>query len=268
MKYTIEGFSQKYALSFKKTVPYKDKEKTIKLDFTDLVILRWFVDFYPNMRKMSVDGREYAILTHNKLLSDLPLLDITKRACIERMQKLVEFEILDYQLVKEGGTFSLYTFGKNYINLVRSTDTGVAQSTNAGGIRSTDTGGGGQPANKDNSIIDIELENKIIYIVEYLNKKVDAKYRPDTKGTVKLLTGLLTGKNPYTVEDCIKVIDNQCAKWKGTEWEQYLRPSTLFGTKFENYLNGKVTKNNSAQYNEKPPSSERDYGKAGIGSWD
>jgi uncharacterized phage protein (TIGR02220 family) len=28
------------------------------------------------------------------------------------------------------------------------------------------------------------------------------------------------------------------AKWKGTEWEQYLRPQTLFqASKFENYLN-------------------------------
>jgi uncharacterized phage protein (TIGR02220 family) len=94
------------------------------------------------------------------------------------------------------------------------------------------------PNNKD---IDNELNNKIIYIVEYLNGKAGTKFRSDSKATVKLLSGLLTGKKPFSVEDCKKVIDNQCAKWKGTEWEQYLRPSTLFGTKFENYLNAKVT---------------------------
>ena len=38
------------------------------------------------------------------------------------------------------------------------------------------------------------------------------------------------------------VIDKQCEKWKGTEWEQYLRPATLFGAKFENYLNAKMPK--------------------------
>ena len=153
MKYTIEGFSQEYAMTLKKTVPGKDdKEKTIKIDCTDLVILRWFVDFYPNMKKITVDGREYAWLTHKKLIADLPLLDITKRACIERMQKLVEFGILEYKLIKNGGTFSLYAFGKNYMNLVRSTDTGEGQSNNIGGIRSTDTGEDGQPHNKDSSI--------------------------------------------------------------------------------------------------------------------
>ena len=163
MKYTIEGFSQEYAMTLKKNVPIKDgKEKTIQIDCTDLVILRWFVDFYPNMKKISVDGREYAWLTHKKLLDDLPLLDITKRACIERMQKLVEFGILDYKLLKDGGTFSLYTFGMNYINLIRSTDTGGVQSNNIGGIRSTDTGGCGQTDNKDNSIIYPSISDKSI----------------------------------------------------------------------------------------------------------
>ena len=158
MKYTIEGFSQEYALTLKKTVPTKNgKKKEIKIDFTDFVILRWFVDFYPNMRKMTVDGREYAWLSHNKMLADLPLLDISKKACIERMQKLVEFEILDYRFIKDGGTFSLYTFGKNYINLVsdeKSTDYGVGGQPT--------TGVGGQPATKDKSIINKSIIDKSI----------------------------------------------------------------------------------------------------------
>lgn len=169
MRYTIEGFSQEYAMTLKKTVPVKDKQKTIQIDCTDLVILRWFVDFFPNMKKITVDGREYAWLTHKKLLADLPLLDITKRACIERMQKLVEFEILDYQLLKDGGTFSLYAFGKNYINLVDSTNTGM-QSKNTGGMQSNGIGGAqsnatgmcGQPGNKDSSIIHSSINNSSI----------------------------------------------------------------------------------------------------------
>ncbi len=166
MKYTIEGFSQEYATTLKKTVPAKDgKEKLIKIDCTDLVILRWFVDFYPNMKKMNIDGKEYVWLAHNKMLTDLPLLDISKRACIERMQKLVEFGILEYKLIKEGGTFSLYTFGENYMNLVQSNDTGVCSNgvgvygqPTQGGIRSTDTRGDGQPDNKDNSISDTSIK--------------------------------------------------------------------------------------------------------------
>ena len=162
MRYTIEGFSQEYAMTLKKAVPVKDKQKTIQIDCTDLVILRWFVDFYPNMKKMTVDGKEYAWLTHKKLLADLPLLDITKRACIERMQKLVEFGILEYKLIKDGGTFSLYTFGKNYINLVRSNDTGGMRSNGIGGMQSTNTGECVQPDNKDSSITYPSISNSSV----------------------------------------------------------------------------------------------------------
>ena len=151
MKYTIEGFSQEYATTLKKKIKQKGKEKEIKIDCTDLVILRWFVDFFPNMKKMIIDGKEYAWLTHKKMLNDLPLLDISRRACIERMQKLVEFGILEYKLIKEGGTFSLYGFGKNYENLVQSKKHGSTFEPHRGG-GSNDIGGVyGQTHNKDSS---------------------------------------------------------------------------------------------------------------------
>lgn len=140
-------------MTLKKTVCTNGKQKTIQIDCTDLVILRWFVDFYPKMKKMIVDGREYAWLTHSKLMNDLPLLDITKRSCIDRMQKLVEFGVLDYKLIKDGGTFSLYSFGQNYINLVDKSNDGM-QSTNIGGMQSTNIGVCSQLHNKDSSIKD------------------------------------------------------------------------------------------------------------------
>ena len=241
MKYTIEGFCQEYALTLKKTVQTKGGEKRIKIDCTDLVILRWLVDFYPSMKKMHVDGREYVWLTHKKLLEDLPLLDITKRACIERMQKLVEFGILDYRLLKEGGTFSLYAFGENYINLVQSTDTGGVQSTVTEGMLSTDTGGGGQPHNKDNSIINPSIKDQSIkqynIVVDYLNARAGTHYKATSKATQQHINARL--KEGFKIEDFIRVVDNMCIEWKNSEWEQYLRPSTLFGSKFENYLNRK-----------------------------
>lgn len=94
----------------------------------------------------------------------------------------------------------------------------------------------------NNKSINNELFNNIKYIIDHLNDKAGTEYRYTTDLTQKKLKSLLTGKNPYTVEDCITVIDKKCAEWKGTEWEQYLRPSTLFGNKFEDYLNGKTKK--------------------------
>lgn len=268
MKYTIEGFSQEYAMTMKKQVTVRNKIVTKQIDCTDLVILRWFVDFYPNMKKIEVDGKQYAWLTHSKLLKDLPIIDISKRSFIDRMQKLVEFEILDYKLLKEGGTFSLYGFGKNYINLVQSdrmqsNNTGddgqTAQgeqsnkpqgsgSNNTGVVQSTDTGEVVQPANKDSSINDSSfndssIKNKsIIYkeIVDFLNEKAGTAYRPTTKKTQTLIDARM--HEGFTVEQIKIVIQKKCDDWLGNaKMEEFLRPLTLFGDKFESYLNAPVS---------------------------
>lgn len=202
MKYTLNGFSQEVALTFKKTVAVKDgKEKTIKIDCTDLTILRWFVDFYPNMRKMNVDGKEYAWLTHKKLIDDLPILDISKRSCVERMQKLVEFEILEYTFVKDGGTFSLYRFGKNYEKLIsskgmQSNVDGYAdeaaqgmRSTVDGGVQSNVDGVSGQTDNKDNSFSNSSFNHPSTNNTKKKANAFDAiieSYTTDSK-TIKLL---------------------------------------------------------------------------------
>jgi uncharacterized phage protein (TIGR02220 family) len=41
----------------------------------------------------------------------------------------------------------------------------------------------------------------------------------------------------YNYDDFKKVIDKKWKQWKGTQFEKYVRPSTLFGNKFESYLN-------------------------------
>ena len=131
MKYNIFKYSQRAACGFVKEVTEKGKIKTIRLDITDLAILSWFSDFYPSMWKTNINGVEYALLVHSKLRDDMPILGISKEGCRARMDKLVEFGILEYKCVKgvlayhkenqrdeKIGTFSLYAFGPNYMRLV------------------------------------------------------------------------------------------------------------------------------------------------------
>ena len=98
-----------------------------------------------------------------------------------------------------------------------------------------------------NRIEENRKEENTIYkdIVDYLNQKINSNYKHTTKTTKESINARL--KEGFTLEDFKTVIDNQYAKWKGTEWEQYLRPQTLFGTKFESYLNTpvKATKKDS-----------------------
>lgn len=87
-----------------------------------------------------------------------------------------------------------------------------------------------------------EERNKIyISIVEYLNQKAGTKYKASSKKTQTCIHARLA--EGFTIDDFKVVIDKKCADWLGdAKMEQYLRPETLFGTKFESYLNAKVTK--------------------------
>lgn len=80
--------------------------------------------------------------------------------------------------------------------------------------------------------------DSINQIVDYLNIKIGARYRANSKSTAKHIKARL--KEGFSLEDFFKVIDKKYWEWYGTDMEQYLRPETLFGTKFESYLNSKV----------------------------
>ena len=99
---------------------------------------------------------------------------------------------------------------------------------------------GNQPATQY-SIDQYSIDKKsYIYIVDYLNQKAGTKYKASSKKTQTCIHARLA--EGFTEDDFKVVIDKKCAEWLGTDFEQYLRPETLFGTKFESYLNAKVTK--------------------------
>ena len=75
----------------------------------------------------------------------------------------------------------------------------------------------------------------IVEIVNHLNEKAETKYKPTTKKTQEKIKARLN--EGFTLDDFIVVIDKKCDEWLGTEFEKFLRPETLFGTKFESYLN-------------------------------
>ena len=72
-------------------------------------------------------------------------------------------------------------------------------------------------------------------IIEILNKKLNSKFTTKNKATIRHIKARLS--EGYTIEDFEKVINKKYEDWHGTEMQKYLRPETLFGTKFESYLN-------------------------------
>ncbi len=96
-----------------------------------------------------------------------------------------------------------------------------------------------QLVNTDKNRIDKSRVDKnntyIVEILDYLNEKINSNYKTTTNKTKELINARLN--EGFTLEDFKTVIDKKSNEWIGTEWEKYLRPSTLFGTKFESYLN-------------------------------
>lgn len=85
-------------------------------------------------------------------------------------------------------------------------------------------------------------KEKDIYspVIEYLNQKCNTSYKSSSKKTRTLIDARV--KEGFKLEDFKKVIDIKSSEWLNTDMAKYLRPETLFGTKFEGYLNQKTDK--------------------------
>ena len=110
MKYTILGFNQEKALE-------------LGFDVEDLLIIRWFVDFYSSskMIKMNVGDKTYAWVNYSGVIKDIPILNMKKDTLSRRMKKICETGIMEHETLKQGGTFSLYKLTDKYDQLI-STD--------------------------------------------------------------------------------------------------------------------------------------------------
>ncbi|QRN86833.1 conserved phage C-terminal domain-containing protein [Clostridia bacterium] len=73
-------------------------------------------------------------------------------------------------------------------------------------------------------------------IIDYLNKKTGKQFRSTSKASKRLIQARYA--EGFKEQEFIQVIDNQVAAWKAEKkMVAYLRPQTLFGSKFESYLN-------------------------------
>src|SRR5699024_2121209 len=86
---------------------------------------------------------------------------------------------------------------------------------------------------------ELDIEKEVIPYVEiinYLNDVADKNYRSTTRKTKDLIKA--RWNEGFVVEDFKKVIDIKSEEWKNdAKMSKFIRPDTLFGTKFEGYLN-------------------------------
>jgi uncharacterized phage protein (TIGR02220 family) len=93
-------------------------------------------------------------------------------------------------------------------------------------------------------------------IIDYLNEKAGKKFKVNEKTKAHINARVNDG---YTLADFRAVIEKKVAEWRGTEMDKFLRPETLFGTKFEGYLNQNETVRKKAKSTGFSNFEERNY---------
>ena len=148
--------------------------------------------------------------------------------------KRTEVEIIEeYLLIKKNN--------RENITYITVSDNGNLDTTNVSDSKSTQSIRiKDKDKNKDKNKEHCPAEKKqdIPYkeIINYLNKKIDSRYKSTTNKTKKLIKA--RWNEGFRLDDFKTVIDKKCVEWMGDkEMEKYLRPPTLFSNKFESYLN-------------------------------
>lgn len=94
-------------------------------------------------------------------------------------------------------------------------------------------------------------------IVDYLNEKTGKAFKSNRKATQQKIRARFN--EGFTLEDFFTVIDKKVAQWlHDEEMCSYLRPDTLFSTKFESYLNEVVPSNKPAFQNAESKQAKKD----------
>ncbi|WP_053069810.1 conserved phage C-terminal domain-containing protein [Clostridium botulinum] len=231
IKYSVEGFSQ---------------ERLLKhgLDTVDALILRYFIDFKDSgeMVLEIINGKPFYWLKYEKLLEEIPIAKIKNKDVLRRrLKRMEDAKILLHYQKRKKGNYSFYGIGPNYFELISNKPTKKSEGCDlkVGRVSTKKSEGSDlKVGTKDSSIKDSSIKKIYINIVEYLNKKANTNYRATTKKTKDLINARLN--EGFEEKDFYTVIDKKVKEWLGTEWERFLRPETLFGTKFEGYLNQKA----------------------------
>jgi hypothetical protein len=207
-----------------------------------------------------INDKTYYFVSRNLILKELPMFFEKADTVYRNLKVLAEKGIIEYIKHKGMDLIRLTEKGKswNFIenNLEKNPnfDSNSEKSPSKLGKKS-ENNSEKNPTNKDTNIKK-DINNKNIYseAIDYLNEKAGTKYKSSSKNTTRHIQARLN--EGYTLEDFKTVIDKKCSEWLNTDMEKYLCPDTLFGSKFEKYLNQKInatrinnknTQNNAVQ---------------------
>ena len=221
-------------------------------------------------KEIVIEDKVYYYISRNLILQELPLFFEKSDTVYRNLKALNEKGIIEY--VKQGkkDLIRLTEKGKTW-NVIKSEKEELNSEINPSKIENSDSNptklgnkseknSDSNPTNKDNIYYkNTNNKDNNIYsaVINYLNEKTNRTGREKYNSNSKEIRKYIKARQSegYTLEDFKQVIDNMTAAWIGTEWEQYLRPRTLFSNKFEDYLRWRKSSKNIT----KKSSSNNDF---------
>ena len=209
------------------------------------------------MAKYRLSGQEWQVLWvilrktwgwHKKKdrlsLGYIAKMTLMKRPAVARaIKKLVNKSVIK----KDNSYINIYMFNKDYEmwksvikkdTMLSKRITPVIKKDNKSVIKKDTT----TKENTKETYTKENIKDRLRFqIIEYLNKVTHSKYKPNTPATVKHINARL--KEGFTLEDFKYVVEVKWMEWggkstkEGKNMEDWMRPITLFGPKFEGYLN-------------------------------
>lgn len=195
-----------------------------------------------------IDDKTYYFVSRNLILKELPMFFEKADTVYRNLKVLAEKGIIEYIKHKGMDLIRLTEKGKSW-NFIESNSEKSPNFNNNSEKNPSEFGKKSEnnseknPTYKDTNI-QKDINNKNIYsdAVEYLNSKAGTKYKSTSKNTTRHIQARIN--EGYTLEDFKTVIDKKCSEWLNTDMEKYLCPETLFGSKFEKYLNQRIIHKN------------------------
>ena len=175
---------------------------------------------------------------------------LSKNRCSEIIKSLEKKGYIKIDYIYQEGSKAI---SRRVIRCVRNIDGGIRNIDNP--IRKTEEGYSENREDNNTSfnntfsntsnkkdIVEQSSTTPLPYeeIVQYLNQKTNKNFKHTSKVTQRHIRARFA--EGFTVSDFKQVIDKKCSDWlRDQKMKEYLRPETLFGTKFESYLNSKTT---------------------------
>ena len=185
-------------------------------------------------------------ITIDNIISSIGIVDLTYMVVYKDIQKMCKSGYIEVIRKASKGTAPIYKIIKNKQVEYQKKTKEYQKKTKSEHLQGFEDCEEYQKKTKEyqryTNSKDKDKDNIYSRVITQLNKQASKNFKSTTKKTIACIDARLN--EGFTEDDFYKVINIKCNSWlHDAEMNKYLRPETLFGNKFESYLNESFIEN-------------------------